>query len=163
MKMYFHGGYDEVILFSFWHISSVEGLVGSMAGCFLLGVIYEGLKFFRQFLLRQQYSYRSAGCSVKDGPGPPSIQSVEPVLRPADQKQIKSDIKIIQANILSTEHMLQTFMQLIQVILSYCLMLIVMTYNTWLCAAVAMGATMGYFFFGWKKAVVMEVGGDHCH
>ena len=55
MKMYFHGGYNEVILFSFWRISSVAGLVGSMIGCFLLGVLYEGLKCFREFMLRQEY------------------------------------------------------------------------------------------------------------
>ena len=57
MKMYFHGGYHEVILFDFWRISSVGGLIGSMIGCFLLGVLYEGLKFFREFLLRQEYRY----------------------------------------------------------------------------------------------------------
>merc|ERR1719186_2423646 len=61
MKMYFHGGYNEIILFSFWHISTVRGLVGSMIGCFLLGVLYEGLKFLREFLVRQQY--RSPGYS----------------------------------------------------------------------------------------------------
>ena len=55
MKIYFHGGYIEVILFSFWRISSVGGLVGSMIGCFLLGVLYEGLKFFREFMLRLEY------------------------------------------------------------------------------------------------------------
>ena len=55
MKMYFHGGYNEVILFSFWRISTVGGLIGSMIGCFLLGVLYEGLKFFREFMLRQEY------------------------------------------------------------------------------------------------------------
>merc|ERR1711892_279897 len=84
MKMYFHGGYNEVILFSFWRISSVGGLVGSMIGCFLLGVLSEGLKFFREFMLRQEY--RSAGYSnVNPTPestieedGSDSIASVEP-------------------------------------------------------------------------------------
>ena len=49
--MYFHGGYNEVILFDFWRISSIGGLIGSMIGCFLLGILYEGLKFFREFLI----------------------------------------------------------------------------------------------------------------
>eukprot|EP00092_Neocalanus_flemingeri_P050281 GFUD01058072.1.p1 GENE.GFUD01058072.1~~GFUD01058072.1.p1 ORF type:complete len:235 (-),score=72.07 GFUD01058072.1:419-1069(-) len=169
MKMYFHGGYNEVILFSFWRISTVGGLVGSMIGCFLLGVLYEGLKFFREFLLRTEY--RSAGYSnVSPAPsdtivedGSDSIISVEPAIRPAGQERIKSDIKIIQTNLLSKGHMLQTVLQLVQIILSYCLMLIFMTYNTWLCAAVAMGATTGFFLFGWKKTVVLDVGGEHCH
>ena len=50
-----------------------------------------------------------------------------------------------------------------QIVLSYCLMLIFMTYNVWLCLAVALGAATGYFMFGWKKTVVVDVGGEHCH
>jgi len=168
MKMYFHGGYNEVILFSFWRISSVGGLVGSMIGCFLLGVLYEGLKFFREFMLRQEY--RSSGYSnVAPSPesiaedGTDSINSVEPAVRTSRPERAGSNIKIIQTNLLSRGHILQTFLQLVQVILSYCLMLIFMTYNTWLCAAVAMGAATGYFAFGWKKTVVLDAGGDHCH
>merc|ERR1719278_2475517 len=48
MKMYFHGGYEEVILFDFWRISTLGGLIGSMIGCFILGILYEGLKFLRE-------------------------------------------------------------------------------------------------------------------
>ena len=51
----------------------------------------------------------------------------------------------------------------VQIVLSYCLMLIFMTYNVWLCLAVALGASIGYFMFGWKKTVVVDVGGEHCH
>ena len=51
MKMYFHGGYNEVILFDFWRISTLGGLIGSMIGCFILGILYEGLKFLREFLI----------------------------------------------------------------------------------------------------------------
>ena len=51
MKMFFHGGYNEVILFDFWRISTLGGLIGSMIGCFILGILYEGLKFLREFLI----------------------------------------------------------------------------------------------------------------
>jgi len=37
-----------------------------------------------------------------------------------------------------------------------------MTYNVWLCLAVLFGATLGYFLFGWKKSVVVDVT-EHCH
>ena len=60
MMMYFHGGYNEVILFDFWRISTLGGLIGSMIGCFLLGILYEGIKFFREFLINQ-----SMRCSSK--------------------------------------------------------------------------------------------------
>ena len=78
---------------------------------------------------------------VEDGTD--SINSVEPAVRTSHQEKTESNIKIIQTNLLSRGHILQTFLQLLQVILSYCLMLIFMTYNTWLAAAVAMGAATG--------------------
>ena len=54
MKMYFHGGYNEVILFDFWRISTLGGLIGSMIGCFILGILYEGFKFLREFLISRE-------------------------------------------------------------------------------------------------------------
>merc|ERR1712020_493657 len=54
MKMYFHGGYNEVILFDFWRISTLGGLIASMIGCFILAVLYEGLKFLREFLIGRE-------------------------------------------------------------------------------------------------------------
>ena len=79
---------------------------------------------------------------VEDGSAD-SINSAEPTIRASGHDSSKSTIKIIQTNLLSKGHLVQTFLQLVQVILSYCLMLIFMTYNTWLCAAVAMGAATG--------------------
>ena len=49
MMMYFHGGYSEVILFDFWRISTLAGLIGSMIGCFLMGILYEGIKSYREY------------------------------------------------------------------------------------------------------------------
>ena len=57
MMMYFHGGYNEVILFDFWRISSLGGLIGSMVGCFVLGVLYEGFKFLREYLMNNELRY----------------------------------------------------------------------------------------------------------
>ena len=57
MKMYFHGGYNEVILFDFWRISTLGGLIGSMIGCFILGILYEGLKFLREFLIGRELRF----------------------------------------------------------------------------------------------------------
>ena len=59
MMMYFHGGYNEVILFDFWRISSLGGLIGSMVGCFLLGVLYEAFKFLREYLMNDELRYVS--------------------------------------------------------------------------------------------------------
>lgn len=40
-------GYTEVILFDWWSIDSVGGLIGSMVGIFILAMLYEGLKYWR--------------------------------------------------------------------------------------------------------------------
>lgn len=63
---------------------------------------------------------------------------------------------------LSLAHVLQTVLHSIQVVVSYFLMLVFMTYNGYLCIAVAAGAGFGYFVFSWKKAVVVDIT-EHCH
>lgn len=74
----------------------------------------------------------------------------------------KSFVLFFRPTIFSLLHCYQSFLHLIQVTLSLMLMLIFMTYNTWLCLAVVFGAMFGYFCFGWKKSVVVDVT-EHCH
>lgn len=62
----------------------------------------------------------------------------------------------------SKSHAYQSFLHVIQIVISYFLMLIFMTYNVWLGLAVALGSTTGFFLFGWKKSVVVDVT-EHCH
>ena len=83
---------------------------------------------------------------------------------PDPLKKHKKNARICQ-NILESHIILRSEAHYIyvQIVLSYCLMLIFMTYNVWLCLAVALGAAAGYFMFGWKKTVVVDVGGEHCH
>lgn len=69
---------------------------------------------------------------------------------------------LFRPTIFSWMHFYQSFLHLVQVTLSLMLMLIFMTYNTWLCLAVVFGAMVGYFLFGWKKSVVVDVT-EHCH
>lgn len=63
---------------------------------------------------------------------------------------------------LSVNHLLQTLLHVLQVTLSFVLMLIFMTYNVWLCLMVVLGAGVGYFLFCWKKSVIVDVT-EHCH
>lgn len=51
---------------------------------------------------------------------------------------------------------------MVQVTLSYLLMLVFMTYNTWLCLSVVLGAGVGYFFFGYKRLTTIDAN-EHCH
>ncbi|CAD5119961.1 DgyrCDS8540 [Dimorphilus gyrociliatus] len=53
MKMYFHASTKAVILFEKWNIDSWQGMLGSCAVIFIIAALYEGLKVFREMLLRR--------------------------------------------------------------------------------------------------------------
>ncbi|XP_011504982.1 PREDICTED: uncharacterized protein LOC105367855 isoform X3 [Ceratosolen solmsi marchali] len=53
--------------------------------------------------------------------------------------------------IFSSVHLLQTLLQVIQLVLGFFLMFIFMTYNGYLCIAVALGSMFGYFIFSWSN------------
>ncbi|XP_011506566.1 PREDICTED: high affinity copper uptake protein 1 isoform X2 [Ceratosolen solmsi marchali] len=146
MSMAFHGGYCETILFKTWTISSVGGLIGSVIGIVIMAALYEGLKYYREYLFWKTYNalqYRS-------------------VSMPPEKAVVNDENRIVQPTMLSWMHGFQTLLHIVQIILSYFLMLIFMTYNTWLCTGVVAGAAIGYFLFGWKKSVIVDVT-EHCH
>uniref|UniRef100_A0A023FC90 Copper transport protein n=1 Tax=Amblyomma cajennense TaxID=34607 RepID=A0A023FC90_AMBCJ len=147
MAMYFHTGFSETILFKDWAVSSVAGMVGSVVGVFFMAALYEALKYFREHLFRLHFSsmsYSSVSVMGQDG------------------RTLTEVHQIVRNRIVSWPHLLQTFLHMVQMVISYFLMLIFMTYNVWLCLGVILGAGFGYFVFGWKKATVVDVT-DHCH
>ncbi|XP_029985737.1 LOW QUALITY PROTEIN: high affinity copper uptake protein 1-like [Sphaeramia orbicularis] len=116
-------------------------------GVFLLAMLYEGLKIGREVLLRRsQVNVRYNSMPL---PG-------------ADGTVLMETHKTVGQRMLSPAHFLQTLLHIIQVVVSYFLMLVFMTYNGYLCIAVAAGAGMGYFLFSWRKAVVVDIT-EHCH
>ncbi|KFM69311.1 High affinity copper uptake protein 1, partial [Stegodyphus mimosarum] len=147
MQMYFHFGVDAIILFKEWTTSTTAGLIGSVIGIFILAMLYEGIKFFREYLFKKYFTsleYSSVSVLGDDG------------------KPVTEVHKVARNRMLSWPHMLQTFLHVIQMVLSYFLMLIFMTYNVWLCLPVVVGAGVGYFLFGWRKATVVDIT-EHCH
>ncbi|CAO1416643.1 unnamed protein product [Diamesa serratosioi] len=157
MSMAFHGGCNETILFEQWKTSSTGGLVASMIVIFIMGVCYEGLKYYREHLFWKSYNalqYRAVTVPEKNSTPDEAGDRVVHMIGEVVHKQ--------PPTIFSKMHFYQSVLHLIQVTLSFILMLIFMTYNTWLCAAVVFGAMAGYFLFGWKKSVVVDVT-EHCH
>ncbi|XP_038820558.1 high affinity copper uptake protein 1-like isoform X2 [Salvelinus namaycush] len=148
MQMTFYFGYTNVeLLFAGLVINTPGEMAGAFIGCFLLAVLYEGLKIGREFLLRRnQVNVRYNSMPV---PG-------------ADGTMLMETHKTVGQRMLSLSHLLQTVLHIIQVMVSYFLMLVFMTYNAYLCIAVAAGAGVGYFLFSWKKAVVVDIT-EHCH
>ncbi|XP_061732244.1 high affinity copper uptake protein 1 [Nerophis ophidion] len=148
MAMTFYFGYEKVeLLFSGLVINSAGEMVGACLGVFLLAILYEGLKIGREYLLRRsQVNVRYNSMPL---PG-------------TDGTVLMETHKTVGQRMISPAHFLQTLLHIIQVVVSYLLMLVFMTYNAYLCIAVALGAGAGYFLFSWRKAVVVDIT-EHCH
>uniref|UniRef100_A0A8D8UTW2 Copper transport protein n=1 Tax=Cacopsylla melanoneura TaxID=428564 RepID=A0A8D8UTW2_9HEMI len=157
MSMAFHWGCNEVILFNQWKISTPSGLIASMFGIFLFATLYEGVKYYREYLFWKTYNelhYRSIPAQQR---GASSIEENK------DTAKVVPVAKQPPALLMmSMPHFIQTLLHVLQVTMSFLLMLVFMTYNVALCIAVVAGAACGYFLFGWKKSVMVDVT-EHCH
>uniref|UniRef100_A0A182QWK7 Copper transport protein n=1 Tax=Anopheles farauti TaxID=69004 RepID=A0A182QWK7_9DIPT len=134
MQMSFHGGSCEVILFPSWATTEVGAFVGAIFGFFLLAFAYEGLKYARELLHASDAATRAS---------------------PNDKRTLRQAL-------LSRSHLVQTLLHLLQVTVSYILMLIFMIYNYWLCLAVVLGAMCGYYVFGWVRNSSVDPN-EHCN
>ncbi|XP_035430402.1 high affinity copper uptake protein 1 isoform X1 [Spodoptera frugiperda] len=159
MAMTFHGGYNEVILFSWWKVTDIGEFIGSFFAVFLMALLYEGLKYYRKHLLWKTYTGLQY-CAVS-----PPDKGVANLCAPDEPQVIQPVPHVLERNVptmMSTAHAWQTVLHGLQVLVSYMLMLVFMSYNTWLCAAVVLGSATGYFLFGWRESVVVDFT-EHCH
>jgi len=139
MIMSFHGGYDEVILFDFWNTkASIPLFLLSCLALFILAALYEGLKLVREKLIRRELLSRQSSNVLNNRSIPAS------------------------SRLFSHGHIIQTSLHMLQITVSYLLMLVFMTYNTWLCLSVVLGAGLGYFIFGLQRLTSIDVN-EHCH
>jgi copper transporter 1 len=67
-----------------------------------------------------------------------------------------------RVRLLSLPHGIQTILHIIQMTMSYSLMLVAMTFNTYLFFAVILGSGFGHFLFGWRRSSVIDHN-EHCH
>lgn len=148
MAMSFYFGYNNIeLLFPGVVINSAGEMIGACFAMFILAILYEGLKIGREYLLRRNLvNVRYNSMAVPGGDGTVMTETH----------------KTVGAKMCSLSHFLQTLLQVVQVVVSYLLMLVFMTYNGYLCIAVALGSGAGYFLFSWKKAVVVDIT-EHCH
>ncbi|XP_045200561.1 high affinity copper uptake protein 1-like isoform X6 [Mercenaria mercenaria] len=147
MLMFFHTGKCEFILFETLRTKDVGGLVGACVAIFALAIIYEGLKVFREMLL-QKAMLTGNKYAISNGS--------------SSQDTMVISNKNVGLHMMTCSHFVQTVLHMVQVFISYCLMLVFMTYNVWLCLSVILGAGIGYFLFGWRKAIVVDIN-EHCH
>lgn len=154
MKTYFHVSNEATILFYSWTTTTAAGMFGSCLVVIILSLLNEGLKVLRDRLFLQAEIKRKKfdrNTSV-------SVATVDSHFAVTEPKVTKS----FGMAMLSKDHAFQTLLQIIQIGLSYLLMLIFMTYNVWLCLAVIIGAGLGYFLFGGAKSRLTSAD-DYCH
>lgn len=149
-KFQFHIGHSEIFLFDGWTVTEVGSFIVSTFAVFFAAIIYEGLKYYREKLFTD-YTHAEIARAGQNGKNEGCSTGCPQPRRKTFKDQIFSRL-----------HLLQTALHLIQVILSYFLMLIVMTYNVWLFLAVVLGATLGYWGFGWIRNRSIDLT-EHCH
>ncbi|CAL8384815.1 protein SLC31A2 [Gadus morhua] len=148
MQMTFDASSSVTLLFDFWAVQSPPGMVLSVLVVCLFTVFFEFLKMWRIWLgspLSGTKFYRPSYPQPCDGspgecisvlaPGR-SQSSLAPIQPPADTPIIANGWML---------HSVQTALHVLQVAMSYMLMLCVMSYNVWIFLGVLFGAGLGYF------------------
>ncbi|XP_075148351.1 copper transporter 1B [Haematobia irritans] len=155
MIMTFHAGHCERILWDGWVASTVAEFVLSALAIFLVAFIYEAIKFMREYFLRQTVRKEAERVALELQAKSVSATS-HSCHAPSTSTMMPIREKTYMERILSPAHLIQTFCNLFQIVISYLLMLVFMTFNYWLCLAVVLGLGLGYFVFGWIKQDVYE-------
>lgn len=125
--MYFYASKNGTLLFKSWDIDSDLEFWLAVTGIFALGVIYEMVKSFRSCLIQEANS------------------SVAPENKPLVGYTQKDSRGCLEKFCM---HTMISAVYLVEVILSFTLMLIFMSFNVYFCLPCVGGIAMGYFIFG---------------
>jgi copper transporter 1 len=157
MKMFFHFTFGDVLLFEGWTLDNTSMTFVACLVFFALAVLYEGLKCYREYLLKRNTRSPRLEISVISGESPNHAGGDVRSTLPSGSNRRSSYMKM-----LSLAHITQSLLHIVQVALSYTLMLAFMTFNGYLCISVLLGAGTGYFLFCWRKLTMVDVT-EHCH
>ena len=170
MKMYFHFDLGDIVLFENWVLQTCWSTFGSCVAFFILAIAYEGLKCYREHMLKRWSFKQRAQISIigsngisssgnGNGHDSPSHQRLAGGGGDVDMRQPRNSAT---GKMFSKAHLVQSVLHILQVAVSYTLMLGFMTFNGWLCISILGGAGFGYFVFCWRKLSVVDVT-EHCH
>jgi len=136
MQMTFYASTKVTLLFEWWETENLNGLLISCLVVLIMGVVYEGIKSFREHLKAKSGHQGSASSLIAN----------------SSQPWLKS--------MFSSHHLLQTILYGAQTGMAYLLMLLFMAYNVYVCIAVVLGIMLGFFVFGWCASKTDT--SDHC-
>ncbi|CAL8079409.1 unnamed protein product [Calicophoron daubneyi] len=138
MRMYFNVDLPFDFLFEPWKIKTNAEVVGAFFGAFVVAILYEGFLVLRENLLLKALSSQPQEEETEGSEFHNASNTRWPRLK----------------SMFSGSHILQAFLHLIQVFVSYMLMLMVMAYNAYVILAVCLGLALGYFLFSVQRPVV---------
>eukprot|EP00923_Selenidium_pygospionis_P051103 GHVN01088742.1.p1 GENE.GHVN01088742.1~~GHVN01088742.1.p1 ORF type:complete len:135 (-),score=5.29 GHVN01088742.1:453-821(-) len=107
-----------------------------------MAALYEGYKTLRETVLGNMAPKQSYDLPVAMSSNKVSSSQMELTVS-ARSSPVPSSVGFCDCS-----HLVQALMHIGQVFISYCLMLVFMTYNIWLCLFVCFGAGLGYLLFG---------------
>ncbi|KAE8583582.1 hypothetical protein XENTR_v10020577 [Xenopus tropicalis] len=160
MQMYFVFSENVTLLFDFWTVQTLAGLILSCVVVLLLTVLYEVSKVWKSNLLGQAlqtFPIRSTHEPTPSStPDPEASSSIvcDPLLPSASLSHQHVErlppviVERTQPSSNSRWWFLHSFLSLLhmsQVVLGYMLMLCVMSYNAAIFIAVVLGSGLGYF------------------
>ncbi|PIC25924.1 hypothetical protein B9Z55_018667 [Caenorhabditis nigoni] len=130
--MSFHFGTEETILFDFWKTETAVEIAVSCFITVLLAFLMETIRFFRD--------YRKA-----------QIQIHQPPIAPEDRLKRSPQLDLIDP-----------LLQLFQLTIAYCLMLIFMTFNVYLCFFTVVGEIISHLLYRTLYPHLNSSSAGHC-
>uniref|UniRef100_A0A0X3PLW7 Copper transport protein n=1 Tax=Schistocephalus solidus TaxID=70667 RepID=A0A0X3PLW7_SCHSO len=175
MTMYFNTDMPFYLLFREWEIDTPGKLAGAFFGCFILAMLYEGVKSFRERLLAGNFAAKCPHCHAEDlkrnnehtstastSRGPDGPQHTEASVSEGHVTERCRRSGGVDLGYFTKIHLMQTGLHVLHLIISYLAMLIVMTYNVYMFLAIVLGALFGYFIF-FRRRFVLFNEQDCCH
>nr|AAI69802.1 Transmembrane protein [Xenopus laevis]AAI69804.1 Transmembrane protein [Xenopus laevis] len=157
MQMHFVFSENVTLLFDFWTVQTLAGLILSCLVVLLLTVVYEISKVWKCNLLSralQTFPIRSIHEPTPSSTADPETSSnivSDPFLPPASLPQQHTErLSVTEEHIQPSSrwwflHSFLSLLHMVQVVLGYLLMLCVMSYNAAIFIAVILGSGLGYF------------------
>ncbi|VDN25833.1 unnamed protein product [Cylicostephanus goldi] len=145
MWMWFHTKINDLVLFDFWIVTTPGEMIWTCLVIMVLGVLLEFIRYARW---RMELANR---------------KELMLSTKYATFEFVRSESYVTR--LFSYSHLLQTFCFGVQLVLSYMLMLVFMTFSIWLGLAVCIGAGIGFLLFGSRtvtQAELEEMHGDKC-
>ncbi|KAJ3052027.1 hypothetical protein HK097_006976 [Rhizophlyctis rosea] len=168
MRMYFHTGIRDYILFFSWVPQNTAQYIGAVIGSILLGIVYEAFQVANLTLQRRREKVlitsdpatgisQTISVSSTSAVGKRSSRSSLPTTSSSSENLTPSQPTITPVNPAKSNsyHLISALIRglsrIISATLAYLMMLVVMTYNVGLCIAIVVGLGIG-------SAVCGEVG-----